>query len=314
MTGNFNSVLTLSEEGDDLVEIGRVDELGENEQIKSVRWFDDLAIVVTFRQTDPFYAVDLTDPASPALLGELKIPGYSEYLHPLGGWRMIGLGQAANAAGMAQGAQAALFDVHDVTDPRRLDVVSYPEGSTALAGQDPRQFTWLPDQRTALTVVTEGYDGTTGYVSVLRGRGRPPAQPAGAGGVRRRGQPGAAGPAADRQGRAGDRRRGVVLRPRRVTPGRRILGGMCRNIRPLHNFEPPATRDEVTAAALQYVRKVSGATKPSQANQAAFDQAVREIAHLTQHLLDDLVTTAPPKDREVEAAKARARAELRYAR
>ncbi len=89
---------------------------------------------------------------------------------------------------------------------------------------------------------------------------------------------------------------------------------MCRNIRPLNNFEPPATRDEVSAAALQYVRKVSGTTKPSQANQAVFDQAVREIAHLTQHLLDDLVTTAPPKDREVEAAKARARAELRYAR
>jgi hypothetical protein len=89
---------------------------------------------------------------------------------------------------------------------------------------------------------------------------------------------------------------------------------MCRNIRPLNNFEPPATRDEVTAAALQYVRKVSGTTKPSQANQAVFDQAVREIAHLTQHLLDDLVTAAPPKDRGVEAAKARARAELRYAR
>jgi hypothetical protein len=89
---------------------------------------------------------------------------------------------------------------------------------------------------------------------------------------------------------------------------------MCRNIRPLNNFEPPATRDEVTAAALQYVRKVSGTTKPSQANQEAFDHAVREIAHLTQHLLDDLVTTAPPKNREVEAEKARARAALRYAR
>ena len=89
---------------------------------------------------------------------------------------------------------------------------------------------------------------------------------------------------------------------------------MCRNIRTLHNFEPPATDDEVMAAALQYVRKVSGTTKPSQANQAAFDRAVREVAHVTQHLLDDLVTTAPPKDREVEAAKARARAELRYAR
>jgi hypothetical protein len=88
---------------------------------------------------------------------------------------------------------------------------------------------------------------------------------------------------------------------------------MCRNIRPLHNFEPPATRDEVTAAALQYVRKVAGTTKPSQANEAAFNEAVREIAHITQHLLDDLVTSAPPKDREVEAAKARARAQARYA-
>lgn len=87
---------------------------------------------------------------------------------------------------------------------------------------------------------------------------------------------------------------------------------MCRNIRPLHNFEPPATTDEVTAAALQFVRKVSGTVKPSQANQAAFDEAVHEIAHITQHLLDRLVTTAPPKDREVEAAKARARAQLRY--
>ncbi|HEY3014081.1 MAG TPA: DUF2277 domain-containing protein [Nocardioides sp.] len=89
---------------------------------------------------------------------------------------------------------------------------------------------------------------------------------------------------------------------------------MCRNIRPLNNFEPPATPDEVTAAALQFVRKVSGTTKPSQANQAAFDRAVAEIAHVTAHLLDDLVTVAPPKNREVEAAKARARAQERYAR
>ncbi|TWH01942.1 hypothetical protein L615_001400000050 [Nocardioides sp. J9] len=87
---------------------------------------------------------------------------------------------------------------------------------------------------------------------------------------------------------------------------------MCRNIRPLNNFEPPATSEEVTAAALQFVRKVSGTTKPSQANQAAFDQAVHDIAHITQHLLDNLVTTAPPKNREVEAEKARERARLRY--
>jgi hypothetical protein len=89
---------------------------------------------------------------------------------------------------------------------------------------------------------------------------------------------------------------------------------MCRNIRVLHNFEPPATSDEVQAAALQYVRKVSGAAKPSAANQAAFDQAVAAVAAATQELLDALVTTAPPKDREVEAAKAKARAAERYGR
>ncbi len=89
---------------------------------------------------------------------------------------------------------------------------------------------------------------------------------------------------------------------------------MCRNIRPLHNFAPPATEDEVEAAALQYVRKVSGTTRPSQANQAAFDRAVAEVAHATRHLLAELVTTTPPKDREVEAEKARARAAVRYAR
>lgn len=89
---------------------------------------------------------------------------------------------------------------------------------------------------------------------------------------------------------------------------------MCRNIRPLHNFEPPASADEMAAAALQYVRKVSGTTRPSQANQAAFDRAVAEVTHATQHLLEALVTTAPPKNRELEAAKARARAEARYAR
>ncbi|MBO9531574.1 MAG: DUF2277 domain-containing protein [Solirubrobacteraceae bacterium] len=88
---------------------------------------------------------------------------------------------------------------------------------------------------------------------------------------------------------------------------------MCRNIRTLHNFEPPATSDEVQAAALQYVRKVSGTTKPSAVNQAAFDAAVLEIAHVTQHLLDHLTTSAPPKNREIEAAKARERAQKRYA-
>ncbi len=88
---------------------------------------------------------------------------------------------------------------------------------------------------------------------------------------------------------------------------------MCRNIHTLHNFEPAANDDEVHAAALQYVRKISGSTKPSKANQEAFDRAVHDIAHITQHLLDDLVAVGPPKDREVEAAKAKARSAARFA-
>ena len=93
---------------------------------------------------------------------------------------------------------------------------------------------------------------------------------------------------------------------------RRTLARMCRNIRPLHNFEPAASNDEVRAAALQYVRKVAGMTKPSQANQHAFDEAVDEIAAATAHLLAHLETHAPKKDREVDEVKARARAAKRY--
>ncbi len=88
---------------------------------------------------------------------------------------------------------------------------------------------------------------------------------------------------------------------------------MCRNIRPLHNFAPPATEEEIRAAALQYVRKISGTTKPSQANAAAFERAVEAVAAASRELLEELVTAAPPKDREVEAEKARARAAKRYA-
>jgi hypothetical protein len=88
---------------------------------------------------------------------------------------------------------------------------------------------------------------------------------------------------------------------------------MCRNIRTLHNFEPPATDEEVRDASLQYVRKISGSNKPSQANAGAFERAVDEVTLATQRLLDELVTSAPPKDREVEAAKRRARAAERFA-
>ena len=102
-----------------------------------------------------------------------------------------------------------------------------------------------------------------------------------------------------------------------ASPGRggdpTTLQGMCRNIHTLHNFEPPATDDEIRAAALQYVRKVGGSTKPSQANAEAFERAVDEVAEASGRLLAALVTTAPPRNREVEAAKARARAAERFA-
>ena len=88
---------------------------------------------------------------------------------------------------------------------------------------------------------------------------------------------------------------------------------MCRNIHVLHNFEPAATDDEVHAAALQYVRKISGSTHPSKANAEAFERAVHEIAHISRHLIEDLVSTAPPKNREVEADKAKARSQKRFA-
>jgi hypothetical protein len=88
---------------------------------------------------------------------------------------------------------------------------------------------------------------------------------------------------------------------------------MCRNIRTLHNFDPPASAEEIQAAATQYVRKISGYTKPSKANEEAFARAIDAVAHASAHLLHDLHTNAPPKDREVEAAKARARAAQRFA-
>ena len=163
-TGNYNSIVTLrvqgAGEGAELVEVGRLDGLGVGEDIKSVRWFDDSALLVTYRQVDPLYAVDLRTPARPRLLGELKIPGFSSYLHPLGPMRVVGMGSDGGAR-----AQAGLFDVTDLSRPDRLDLVTYGGGSRALAGDDPRQFTWLPGQRVALTVVQRG---RAAYVSRLQ--------------------------------------------------------------------------------------------------------------------------------------------------
>jgi hypothetical protein len=162
-TADANAIVTFRREGTHLVESGRLGSLGRHEQIQAVRWFDDLAIVVTYRQTDPMYAVDLTDPAHPRLLGSLKLPGFSSYLHPLGGKRMIGVG--AITAHERTTAQIGLFDVSDIRHVRRLDVHAFGTGTTAVAGNDPRAFTWLPEHRTVLTVIRHG---RAGYLAILK--------------------------------------------------------------------------------------------------------------------------------------------------
>jgi hypothetical protein len=168
-TGNSNSIVTLKEEDGELVPLGRVDKLGINEQIMSARWFDDLAILVTFRQVDPLYAIDLSDPAHPKAIGSLKIPGYSDYLHPIGKDRILGLGVDADSRGRTRGGQVAVFDLADLRHPRQLGVEKYSTNIEVRAGQDPRQFTWLPDQQTALTVISRygRAGGMIAWVSVL---------------------------------------------------------------------------------------------------------------------------------------------------
>lgn len=148
-TGSFSSVVTMQRAGTELVELGRVDGLGPGEDIKGVRWFNDLAIVVTFREVDPLYTIDLTDPSRPVQVGKLKIPGYSDYLHPVGDAQLLGIGYEGSSA------QIAVFDTSDLTDVRRTDVLKLRR-TRALAADEPRAFTWLPDRRIALTVVQRG--------------------------------------------------------------------------------------------------------------------------------------------------------------
>jgi uncharacterized secreted protein with C-terminal beta-propeller domain len=166
-----NGITTVREEGDALVVVGSVRGLGPDEEIKSVRWFDDLAVVVTFRQTDPLYTVDLTDPARPRALGELKIPGFSEYLHPIGGDRLLGLGQHATMRGEILGGQASLFDVGDLADPKRLATLGLGRHAYPSASHDPRTFTWLAAQERGLAVVEDQWNGRAWLVEIRVGNG-----------------------------------------------------------------------------------------------------------------------------------------------
>ena len=156
-----NAVVVLQEQGERLVEIGRVAGMGPREQIQSVRWFGDLAVLVTFRQVDPLYTVDLSDPTDPEVTGELKIPGFSGYLHPLGEQRLLGLGQDATLRGITTGAQAAVFDIGDLRAPARLDTVGFGSDTDLVATADPRAFTYLADHRTVLTPVQDYRTGRT---------------------------------------------------------------------------------------------------------------------------------------------------------
>ncbi|MEZ0577995.1 beta-propeller domain-containing protein [Nocardioides sp. MH1] len=164
-TGDFNSVVTLEQDGQDLVEVGRLDGLGRHEDLTSVRWSDGLAVLVTYRQVDPLLAVDLTDVKRPRLIAKLKIPGFSSYLHPLGPKRLVGIGQGPTGHGW--GAQAGLFNVAHLERVHRMDVLHYANGTDPLAGTDPRSFTFINSARTFLTVIQDYRRTRVGYLSVV---------------------------------------------------------------------------------------------------------------------------------------------------
>jgi hypothetical protein len=162
-----SGVYVLRADGERLVEEGRVTGLGKGERIYSVRFVGPVGYVVTFRQTDPLYTVDLIDPARPRVAGELKITGYSAYLHPAGGGRLIGVGQEATTEGRRRGAQVSLFDVSNLDDPRRL-AQHFVENGFTEAEFDPHAFLYWPEDR-LLVMPLYVYGRVTGGKSVDRG-------------------------------------------------------------------------------------------------------------------------------------------------
>jgi uncharacterized secreted protein with C-terminal beta-propeller domain len=161
-----NGITVLAERGGALVETGTIDRLGIDENIQSVRWFDDLAVLVTFRQMDPLYTIDLTDQDHPREIGKLKIPGYSGYLHPIGDDLLLGLGIDATNEGRNLGSQAAVFDIGDLADPKQVSKQRFGLESSLTAIDDPRGFTWLPDRRTGLTTVSSWSSDRTRLVAL----------------------------------------------------------------------------------------------------------------------------------------------------
>lgn len=155
-----SAVSVLQESAGALTLVGEVTGLGKGERITSVRWFDDTALVVTFRQTDPLYVVDLSRPTSPRVRGELKVPGFSTYLHPIGDHRILGVGSAATDEGQVTGAQVSVFDISDPEEPRRESVLIRSKASTPV-GEDARLFSYSPAHRSAVLPVMSMTTGST---------------------------------------------------------------------------------------------------------------------------------------------------------
>ncbi len=170
-TPREHGVTVLEDDGKGrLVEVGAVAGMGKGEDLKSVRWFGDLAVLVTFRQVDPLYSVDLSEPAEPRVVGELKIPGFSSYLHPVSEGRLLGVGQDATMSGMTRGGQAATYDISDPTSVVQEEVLGFGPGTEPTVESDPRSFTYLPDRQLALIAVHSwGKQTTTRLVAVRVG-------------------------------------------------------------------------------------------------------------------------------------------------
>ena len=147
-----NALAVLQEQGDQLVEVGRVDGLGPTERIQAVRYFGDVAYVVTFRQTDPLYAIDLSDPTNPRVAGELKIPGYSAYLHPIDDDRLLGVGQDATDEGQTLGTQLATFDITDLASTVRIDTIRI-DGASSMVEYDHKAFLWWAATRNVVVPI-----------------------------------------------------------------------------------------------------------------------------------------------------------------
>lgn len=156
-----SAVRTYAERGGRLAELGRVGGLGKGERIFAVRFIGDVGFVVTFRQTDPLYAVDLSNPAAPKLLGELKVPGYSAYLHPIGDDLLLGVGRDATETGTLRGVQISLFDISDLRNPTRLDSRAFGgRWAETEVEQDHHAFLWWQPERLAVVPMTIIHDET----------------------------------------------------------------------------------------------------------------------------------------------------------